>query len=168
MVSSHSSNKARQSSIALALTLALFGGWSSNALSATTCTSDCDALSDLSDNLQSPEVSVEALSVSPLDPTAKEANTAGFDSLEGLSLSGYSAAPFLYLTPRVASVLQEIFDATRDEVSEPELLSSPFAESDEWVDISKLLEDTSPTLGSQTESENALPLLQRQMFRTDI
>jgi len=163
--SSHSSNKARQSAIVLALTLAILGGWSGNALSATTCTSDCDTLTN---NLQSPEVPVEALSVSPLDLTAKEVVTSGFDSLEGLALSGESAAPFLYLTPRVASVLQEIFEATRDEVSQPELPSSPVAESEEWVDISELLEDTIPASRSQTESESALPLLQRQMFRTDI
>jgi hypothetical protein len=165
--SSHLPKKvATISTVALAAILALFGGWGSSALGATTCTTDCDAATN---DLERLEVAVETLSVSPLDLAGIEGEIPGADSAGAVFMSSDAAAPFLYLAPRVASLLREIFDATGEEISQGdfrEVTTSPIAETVDGVDISELLDNAQPK--SNLRDETDLPLLQRQMFRTDI
>jgi len=144
--------------MALVATILMGSGWSTGALGATTTEEECDALR----NLQRLEAPAEALSASQVDHVSIDADASSIESLEASSASSETGAPFLYLTPRVASVLRDIFDATRDEQVR-EISSSPIAETEDINDFSEFM-DESPVV----ESEAGLPLLQRQMYRTDI
>ena len=85
------------------------------------------------------------------------------------TVSGDSATPLLYLTPRVNNALRDIFangpelDIAADQSRFP---SSPIAETEDPADMSELTEDALPTI--EVKEEIDLPLLQRQMYRTDI
>lgn len=144
-------------------------GWSATALSATTTSVECD---DLIRDLRSLEIPAEALSVTKVDHVSIEPISSDIELLDAQSASSETVAPFLFLTPRVASVLRDIFDIShelwdRDVSSAPS--SSPVAEtldSERIPDISELLDQTDPGGGADTAID--LPLFQQRMFRTDI
>jgi hypothetical protein len=149
----------------LAATLALCTGLSATALGATT-TSECD---DLISNLRGLEAPVEAFSVTTVDHVSIEPIPSDIELLDAQSASSETAAPFLFLTPRVASVLRDIFDvssAMDDLDASSEASSSPIAETNRIPDISELL-DQSDSAGT-TDNEINLPRFQQRMFRTDI
>ena len=122
----------------LAATLALGAGWSASAFSATTTSVECD---DLIRDLRSLEVPAATFSVTPVEHVSIEPIPSDIELLDAQSASSETAAPFLFLTPRVASVLRDIFEVSqelgaKDEVSEP--ASSPFADSERVPSIKKL------------------------------
>lgn len=164
------SRKLKNVVAALAIII-LCAGWSVSALSATTTEVSRDTVVR---DLRSIEIPVEAFSVGSADHVSIEPEPSNFDPakfelLDVQDASRETAAPFLYLTPRVASVLRDIFDANRDVIDEPdvrEISSSPVAESDRIPDISELLDESVPAIDRDNEID--LPRFQQRMFRTDI
>ena len=76
------------------------------------------------------------------------------------------STPLLRLAPRVNSALQDIFGETEDRYieSDADLPNYPVAESD---DMPTEL-PAEPDAAGDADEEISLPLLQRQMYRTDI
>jgi hypothetical protein len=143
--------------VAMAAALAL--GWSSAAQSRTQ--NDCLSKVD--------EVLTESLHASPIDhmpiPSAPRVTAPDAESIEESDVS----APLLDLTPRAASTLRDVFEAVDYvESTEPvsELPLSSIAETEELPDISELPDNETPVAPINADID--LPLLQRQMFRTDI
>ena len=134
-----------------------------NAIAATP-KSDCVGLVSAQSRSESP---VEALSVSPVDHVPVESAAGRMEEIEPDTENSDTAAPFLYLTPRVASVLRDIFDAAR-EIGEDadETVSSPVADTDKTHDKAEVNQEILPVLDADSDVD--LPFLQRQMFRTDI
>ena len=140
---------------ALAATLVLSAGWSSTALGATSSLVPCDQVAR---DLTSLDVAVDALSVNLVDHVTTELEPGSFETESDAT---DTLAPLLYLTPRVATILRDVFaPATENQALdvEEEIQTSPLADSDD---------ETSPVDAAQ-EREIALPRFQRQMFRTDI
>jgi hypothetical protein len=142
----------------VAVTVVLCTGWSVSALGATTTDIGCDGV----DRLRALEIPAETYSVRAVDHVAVDTVPSSLDAIDTAEATSETAAPFLYLTPRVASVLRDIFDAT-GEVDDQEVSSSPIAESDTTSDISELIDNAEPA-----EVEITLPVFQQQMFRIDI
>ena len=164
MESGHLSKRTAKA-IAMAGIVALSMGWSASALSATTTEVECDAIR----NLRSLEAPVAALSVRPVDHVSIETDpSSDLASLDAADATTETSAPFLYLTPRVATVLRGIFETTgaiRSTDTSSGASSSPIAESDSISDIAELIDESDPAV--RVEEIN-LPLFQQRMFRTDI
>jgi hypothetical protein len=141
--------------LALAATLMLSAGWSTTALGATSALVRCDQVAR---DLTSLEVTVAALSVDLVDHVVTELDPGSF---EPESDTTDSMAPLLYLTPRVATILRDVFAPAAENRAldgKEEVQTSPLADSDD------------KTRSADAGAENAvdLPRFQRQMFRTDI
>jgi hypothetical protein len=152
--------------VAIVATATLCAGWSASALSATTTEIECDSVIR---DLKRLEVSVEALSVRRVDHVSIGPDPSGIELLHVQDASSETVAPFLYLTPRVATLLRDIFDATReirDQDGFREISSSPIAEYDRVSEILEILDDADPAAPANDEID--LPLFQQRMFRTDI
>jgi hypothetical protein len=148
--------KACSCKVAVAAAIALCAGWSSSALSAATAVTGCDAI----DTLRTIELPVQALSVSTVDHVSIEPDPADIELLAVPDSVSETAAPLLFLTPRVASVLRGVFEVSS------EIQSSPLAESDRIPDISELLDQLDQSAVADDDVD--LPLFQQRMFRTDI
>lgn len=112
--------------------------------------------------LKSLELPVNALTVDVVDLTPTDPN-----AIDEQSVITDSVAPVLYLTPRVANILRDVFGTTIEELPQElpddrpaQPSSSPFADSDQKSDAVEPA-DT----GNETSE---LPHFQKQMFRTDI
>ncbi len=183
-------NIARRCALGATVGLIATLGWATSVLGATINQTDCDAFEKAAEPHESP---VEALSISRIDHASPEVDGTAVSGLSPESAGFDSATPFLYLTPRVASVLQDIFETKRDEPAlgppsddhqsldsqlrnhdRKPFVSSPLAdveihEMEKNADTAPLFEKTLPASGlSRIDREVDLPLLQRQMFRTDI
>ena len=144
--------------VALAATLALSAGWTTAALGATSSLVPCDQVAR---DLTSLDVTVAALSVDLVDHVTTEPKPGSFESIDANSDTTDTMAPLLYLTPRVASILRDVFEpatAIQPLDSDEDLQTSPVAES----------VDESRSAAAEDENEINLPRFQRQMFRTDI
>ena len=140
---------------AIAATLLLSAGWSTTALGATSSLVPCDQIAR---NLTSLEVTVEALSVDLVDHVATELDPDGFAAESDTT---DTMAPLLYLTPRVATILRDVFApaaVNQSLDSDDAVQTSPVADS---------VDENRPTSATD-ENEIDLPRFQRQMFRTDI
>jgi hypothetical protein len=159
-------SKRTTTAISIVGVVALCIGWSASALSATTTEAECDAVTR---DLRVLEVPVEAFSVSPVDHVSIETDpSSDLASLNTTDVAAETSAPFLYLTPRVATVLRGIFRATSvngDANNSSDVASSPVAESDSIPDISELIDESD---SAARVEEIDLPLFQQRMFRTDI
>lgn len=164
----HLKRKGHRKIAGLATIVALCAGWSGSTLAAATAPA-CD---DLIRDLRGLEIPLETLSVTAVDHVSIEPIHADIELLDAQSASSETAAPFLFLTPRVASVLRDIFDvssAPDEQDTGNETPSSPVAEtleSDRIPNISELLDQSDPA-GSANDEIN-LPRFQQRMFRTDI
>jgi hypothetical protein len=145
----------------LAMAAALALGWSSAAQSRTQNDVDCFANAE--------EKMAESLHVSPIDhmpiPSASKVTSPDAVPAEETDAS----APLLDLTPRAASTLRDVFEAVDYvESAEPVVESrlSSIAETEDLPDISELPDNSTPV--APVDADIDLPLLQRQMFRTDI
>ena len=152
----------------LLATLIAAVGWGASALGATTNKADCDPQVRPAEVIESP---LAALSIIPVDHPSIEVENSTIGELEADQAGGDRATPYLYLTPRVASVLRDIFDLAREDVEletdvQEDSVSSPLAETEEDTSANKYRSESLPTPG--VEEEHDLSLLQRQMFRTDI
>ncbi len=140
---------------AVAVTLVLSAGWSTTALGATSSLVPCDQVAR---NLTSLEVTVEALSVDMVDHVVNELETGSFESIESEADATDTMAPFLYLTPRVATILRDVFAPDQSLDSDEDVQTSPLADS--------VIETRS--VDATEEDKIDLPRFQRQMYRTDI
>jgi hypothetical protein len=142
----------RTGKLAIAAMIAVTACWSASAL-----------------GLQSLEAPVETLSIERVDHVTIQNESTASDTVDIQTISGDSATPLLYLTPRVSNALRDIF-ATGPELDiasyRSKFPSSPIAETEDPADMSELTEDSLPTI--EAEENIDLPLLQRQMYRTDI
>lgn len=112
--------------------------------------------------LKSLELPVNALTVDVVDLTPTDPN-----AIDEQSVITDSVAPVLYLTPRVANILRDVFGTTAEELPQElpderpaQPSSSPLADSDRKSDAVEPA-DT----GNETSD---LPRFQQQMLRTDI
>jgi hypothetical protein len=114
-------------------------------------------------DLKSLEVRVDSLSVDVVDHTPTVPVAANPNAIDEQSAVTDSLVPFLYLTPRVTSIVRDVFKTTTKELPQEtseQPSSSPVAGSDGKSD------DVEPAdAGNETRD---LPRFQRQMFRTDI
>lgn len=162
--------------IAFLAILVLGGAWYSTALGATDSTTACDRTADL----RSLEVPVSDLSASVVGHIAVEPDDANDESLNARPAQAESTAPILYLAPRVAVILQNVFSAVAIET--PPLKSPDPAQSLATESLSQdesPLSPLSPVAGDASQPDSselidpaaeveAVPRFQRQMFRTDI
>jgi len=131
-------------------------GWCAVSLAASNSIAPCDAVGK---DLRSLEIPVNELNADTVDHMP--ASGGMDDTLDARSVDSANAAPRLFLTPRVASILREVFGADSD--------------SDVAMDITDDVdtEDRAPsqeTLAPVTLIDEAAetPRFQRQMFRKDI
>lgn len=147
--------------------------WSAAALAAAGVTDNCDRLPH--HHVASLDAELEALAADPVDHVNLEPVAPNIDSLAVLDaaeeefLSSESVRPFLFLAPRVATVLREIFSAVEeDRVQAPRPMpSSPIAETDDFLDAAA----TAPRSDAMPDfsiGDETMPQFQRQMYRTDI
>ena len=149
-----------------AATLVLLASWSTAALGAAESLARCNG--DVR-NLASLEVAEESLSINQIDHVSDEAEATILNSDDVQADLKNTAAPFLYLTPRVTNLLRDVFRSD----SEPSLQapgespsSSPLADSVETNQAPSQSENSSTTtVGVEDE---VLPTLQQQMYRKDI
>lgn len=160
-------------SLLLLAGLLLGFGWGSAAVGATGSLTACDGTADL----RSLEVSVSDLSASVVGHfTPDEPDEEQAESLSARPAQTTSSAPLLYLTPRVAAILDNVFSAVAIESSQSES-DQPEPPSD----VQPVLGDEtalSPVAGDASKAESSadsvaedvetVPSVQRQMFRTDI
>ena len=156
--------------------LVLGAAWCATALGATGSTTACDRTADL----RSLEVPVSDLSANVVGHIPVEPGNDNDEPLNALPAQAGPAAPILYLAPRVAEILQNVFSAVVIETPPldspdpaqsfaPESLSqdesplSPVAGDASRPNSSELIDPASA--GAEVE---AVPRFQRQMFRTDI
>jgi hypothetical protein len=167
----HSENASGRRHIPFLAILVLGGAWCSPALGATASTAACDPTADL---LRSLDVPVSDLSANVVGHITVEPGNANDESLNA------STAPILYLAPRVAVILQNVFSAVAIET--PPLDSRDSTQSFATESLSQDESPLSPVAGDASQSDSselidpasagaeveAIPHFQRQMFRTDI
>jgi len=172
----HSENASGRRHIPFLAILVLGSTWCSTALAATGSTAACDRTADL----RSLEVPVSDLSANIVGHIAVEPGNANDESLDARPAQAESTAPILFLAPRVAVILRNVFSAVAIEtppldsrdptqsfatesLSQDESPLSPVAGDVSQTDSSELIDPASA--GAELE---ATPHFQRQMFRTDI
>ena len=113
--------------------------------------------------LKSLVVPVNALTVDRVDHTPIDTGRAEPDAIDERSAVTDSVAPILYLTPRVTSIVRDVFGMTTVELPQESQVPrspSPVADSDQASDAVEPAD-------ANTESSD-LPRFQQRMFRTDI
>ncbi|MEE8527902.1 MAG: hypothetical protein V3S70_04930, partial [Gammaproteobacteria bacterium] len=103
----HSENASGRRHIPFLAILVLGSTWCSTALAATGSTAACDRTADL----RSLEVPVSDLSASIVGHIAVEPGNANDESLDARPAPAESTAPILFLAPRVAVILRNVFSA---------------------------------------------------------
>lgn len=118
--------------------------------------------------LKSLEVPVEALTLTAIDHVPILRQAAEPHAADANSHITGADIPYLYLTPRVAGILRDVFGTPAEELSpalppvKPELRSSsPLADSEETADSATVPDNAA-------DEANDMPRFQRQMYRTDI
>jgi len=157
--------RAQKVKIAFATAIAVSVCWSASALGRTQSGADCDKLTQGLERLAAPAAQ---LTIEPVDHVTIDAGNFDTMAMEVQIDSDDTATPQLYLTPRVTDALRDIFATGPDLYPQdpaPELASSPLAETEDPADIAETA-DAIPV--TEADNEIALPLLQRQMYRTDI
>lgn len=172
----HSENASGRRHIPFLAILVLGGAWCSPALGATASTAACDRTADL----RSLDVPVSDLSANIVGHIAVEPGNANDESLNADPAQAESTAPILYLAPRVAVILQNVFSAVAIET--PPLDSRDSTQSFATESLPQDESPLSPVAGDASQSDSselidpasagaeveAIPHFQRQMFRTDI
>ena len=156
------------SPIMLAAALALLGCTSAG-YAATFNTSNCETPSHKTESVVSLR-HYDATNLHAIDHVPIQDNAADIESLDGADpIDNDAATPFLYLTPRVASALREIFGSAENDLAAAEtdsVISSPVAGSDDTPEAIESLDEAIITESIDDEFDRLI--MQRQMFRTDI
>lgn len=146
---------------ALAATLLL----SASAVAASNSGMPCEQVGR---DLKSLEVTVEALTLTAVDHVPMAQNAAKPNTPDGEYHVTESGIPYLYLTPRVTSILRDVFGTTAEDlppavppVKPKSRSSSPLADSEATADSATVPDDVA------IESDD-MPRYQHQMYRTDI
>jgi hypothetical protein len=154
---------------ALAAALVLAAGWSTVAQGAANSVVSCDGEIR---KLSSLDVSSEALVANRVDHPASESIPASLETVEAEANVSNVSAPLLYLTPRVADLLRDVFQTSNTtdlQSGSDESHSSPVADQPnnrtEEIDRLEQGDKVDPVLGV---NEEILPRFQQQMFRKDI
>ncbi len=150
------STKARNLAIAIAVT----GLWSASALAATTARIHCDQLATELESLEAPD---PVLSAEPVEHVTIDSDSSLFDGLEVEILTDDAVTPFLFIAPRVANLLRDVFGSTDEDWAPATPSTSPLAGMDD-IDDADPAEGNSPAFRFREE----LPQIQRQMYRIDI
>lgn len=146
--------------------LALCTGWSAAALSAANTEADCAGIAGELESLTTP---VETRAAIPVDHVTIEPDASQIGATDEPPAVDDTATPYLYLTPRVASVLRDVFAIGRDvaaTATDAEAPTSPLAETDKPAAVSEAADDERPS--PRADDPAGLPLFQRQMHRIDI
>lgn len=138
---------------------------SASAVAANNSGMPCEQVSR---DLKSLEVTVEALTLTAVDHVPIAQHAAKPNTPDGKSHVTESEIPYLYLTPRVTSILRDVFGTTAEDLPPTSPLvkpkprsSSPLADSEETADSASVPDDVA------IESDD-MPRYQHQMYRTDI
>ena len=146
------------------LAAALLSTWSGAALSASWSSDDCQQTINDKDSV----ASIAELTPSPVEHVAIEPRLTDADDVAlAAAATEEHHTPFLYLSPRVASVLRDIFgDSAPIDAANDDSPASTLAE----IEQSTEFEEDADHLGEQPDVQEvpALPLFQRQMYRIDI
>lgn len=141
--------------LAGAFTLAV-GAWSTPVLAAAHAAAGCDKSAQDLKSLDVDHLRLEAVDLSDVSPESPDTSSA-------------SVAPLLFLTPRVASILQDVFGDS-DAARQAAVKSAP--EDQEEPASSPVVDNASggsePAASPMYEHAAILPRFQRQMYRTDI
>lgn len=133
-------------------------------MSASWSRDDCaEARGDLDSDMSVADLSANPVDHGPIEPRLDDTE---LPNLAGATLEEHGT-PFLYLTPRVESVLRGIFDAEND--ASPAMIDAPtstLAEIDADLDFDQTTDKETPDSGSATEDTG--PVFQQQMYRIDI
>jgi hypothetical protein len=145
--------------LAGAFTLAV-GAWSTPALAAAHAAAGCDKTAQDFKSLDADHLRLEAVDLSDASPERPD------------TLSE-SVAPLLFLTPRVASILQDVFgdtDAIRQATDVATAESAPEEQKEPASSpvVGNAPGGAEPAVSPMYEHAAILPRFQRQMYRTDI
>ena len=169
MASARPRNSITNVSLVTAMALVMMAGWSNLAQAAASSVVSCDG--EVRD-LASLDVSTEALTVNRVDHPASDSEPASLETVEAQSDINDVNAPFLYLTPRVADLLRNVFQSAGDDnaVREPRSVpSSPVADRQpKPAGKSESMERDNEVKPSVGVNEGILPRFQQQMYRKDI
>jgi hypothetical protein len=160
---------ARRGTIALAVLL-LPGIWSPATLAASNAIVSCDKVAR---KLQTLEVTGETLAFNTVEHMSDN-DQADFDAPANTTilLESEIVTPVLLLTPRVASILREVFSsdvAADGETTEVGDSPARPRSDTETAPVSPVARDDSPSQIPRDEAANRyMPRFQRQMYRTDI
>ena len=151
--------------LALAATLAAF--WSGAAFARTQAAPDCAEMAKYLESLDTPP---RTLAVNDVDHVVVQRDGTAQLEDDGVDVSTIDlSTPHLKLGPRVSNALQDIFGhggkASFDKAL-GEVTVSPVAETEDVPELSEL--SVEPDTAGEADEEIDLPLLQRQMYRTDI
>ncbi len=152
---------------ASAVALVLLAGWST-AQGAAGFVDRCgNGVRDLS----SLEVSRDSLAVKQVDHVSSDSDATSLDYLntrpDDNGISDHKA-PILYLTPRVADMLRNVFKTSaqaRAEAARDGIPSSPLADAMKAKDVSV---ENDKAVTEIDAKEEVLPRFQQQMYRKDI
>jgi hypothetical protein len=149
---------------ALTATLTAVACWSSTALGASESLVPCD---NDARNLTSLDVVHKSLLVNTVDLANDSAAPTNVETLGDQGEIDSAATPFLYLTPRVANLLRDVFRATELASATPAEIvpSSPLADSGELNEPAPQADDVQPAPDIDDEG---LPAFQQQRYRKDI
>jgi len=162
--------------IGLASALLLVCGWNAAALGATGPASDCQELSKSLKSLETPVIELSFTLVDLPETDVELGLVTPSEPIRAVDSTADSTAPYLFLTPRVASMLREVFDDASDkEVSELVLTTPSSVGSRKESVLPPVAEGTSGQSPLTTLEEielstpvQAIPRFQRPMYRTDI
>lgn len=149
-------------------------GWSAAALGATGSNGNCQ---DISNNLKSLQIPAVELSITLVDLPDTSVELGLLEPkgpVDAVESTSDSTAPLLFLTPRVASMLREVFEdmnvlddetvgTAANNVGKRETTFPPIAEGSADKSLLPILEDSESRAPEQT-----IPRFQRPMYRTDI
>jgi len=156
--------KHTRSGIAIAVALLSGCGLSLNVLAASDKVNDCKNTVRSAESLDIP---VQKLSVSVVDhfpgPTADLIET-----LDPTSAETQNLAPVLLYTPRVASMLDRVFDTDSAETSSPDQHEASSPVADRLSEQDEVDEDRILGPDADADENLELPNVQQRMFRNDI
>jgi len=160
-------SKRHRTLLVLAATATLAASWSGAALGHTQPGS---GFAGIAADLQSLDTPSRVLEVDDVDHQPAQRNDAAPPESRAVDVTTMDlATPELRLGPRVSNALQDIFGLGETSAfgeNDTDMTVSPVAETEEPAESTELTVE--PDAATDAEGEIDLPLLQRQMYRTDI
>lgn len=138
----------------------LAGGLMQNARAASDAFVDCDQLATSLRSLDVPPAELPLDSTDHLDADKQAALEAAADD---------KVSPVLLLTPRVATIMQEVFDSVAIDTGDTsEETSEPAPEAATPPVVKAISPPALPAADETATNPHYMPRFQRQMYRTDI